>query len=226
MNRWFRRWLAPAQSPVLPSLQAYQQWARAYPPHAHNALMQAEEQAMRSLLPLMTGCTILDLACGTGRYALIARQLGAGRVIALDNSEAMLRVSSLMGAACATTKAIPLADQTVDGIICGLALGHLPGLEPTFQEIGRVLKLGGWLLLSDVHPFMFLNGAQRTFQAADGRTYAVEHYPHLISDYHGAADEVGLVMDAIAEPSLLAGSVSASVGASLPVALVLRWRKL
>lgn len=224
MKRWLRRWLAPAQSPVLPSLQAYQQWAGAYPPHAHNALMQAEEQAMRSLLPSMPGCSILDLACGTGRYALIARQLGAGRVIALDNSEAMLRASTLMGAACATTEAIPLADQTVDGIICGLALGHLPRLDPTFQEMGRVLKPGGWLLLSDVHPFIFLNGAQRTFQAADGRTYAVEHYPHLIADYHAAAQAVGLSLEALAEPVLQAGVV-APVTSTVPVALVLRWRK-
>lgn len=224
MRRWFRRWLTPAQSPVLPSLQAYQQWAGAYPPHAHNALMKAEEQAMRSLLPTMSGRAILDLACGTGRYALIARQHGAGRVIALDNSEAMLRVSSLIGAACATTEAIPLGSQSVDGIICGLALGHLPRLEPTFQEMGRVLKPGGWLLLSDVHPFIFLNGAQRTFQAADGRTYAVEHYPHLIADYHAAAQAVGLYLEALAEPGLQA-EVAAPVTSTVPVALVLRWRK-
>ena len=224
MRRWFRRWFTPAQSPVLPSLQAYQQWASAYPPHAHNALMQAEERAMRSLLPTLSGSTILDLACGTGRYALIARQHGAGRVIALDNSEAMLRVSSLIGAACATTEAIPLASQSVDGIVCGLALGHLPRLEPTLKEMGRVLKPGGWLLLSDVHPFIFLNGAQRTFQAADGRTYAVEHYPHLIADYHTAGQAVGLYLEALAEPGLQAGVV-APVTSAVPVALVLRWRK-
>jgi malonyl-CoA O-methyltransferase len=224
MRRWFRRWFTPVQPPVLPSLQAYQQWAGAYPPHAHNALMQAEEEAMRSLLPTMAGRTILDLACGSGRYALIAHQLGAGRVIALDNSEAMLRVSSLMGVACATTEAIPLANQTVDGIICGLALGHLPRLEPTFHEMGRVLKPGGWLLLSDVHPFIFLNGAQRTFQAADGRTYAVEHYPHLIADYQTAGQAVELYLEALAEPGLQAGVV-APVTSTVPVALVLRWRK-
>jgi malonyl-CoA O-methyltransferase len=188
--------------------------------------MQAEEAAMRDLLPPMPGSTILDLACGTGRYALIADQRGAGRVIALDNSEAMLRAASVGGAACAITEAIPLATQSVDGIICGLALGHLHRLEPTFQEMGRVLKPGGWLLLSDVHPFIFLNGAQRSFQAADGRTYAVEHYPHLLADYHAAGQVAGLRLDAILEPRLQTGVASAPVASNLPVALVLRWQKM
>jgi malonyl-CoA O-methyltransferase len=222
MKAWLARLLRTAPPTVLPSLEAYARWAAAYPPQAHNALMQAEERAMRSLLPDPSGLCLLDLACGTGRYGLLAGQMGAGRVVSLDNSLPMLRANPLIECACADTEGLPLRNACMDGVMCGLALGHLPRLGLTFAEVRRVLKPGGWLLMSDVHPFIFLNGAQRTFQA-DGRTYAVEHYPHLIADYQAAASGVGLRLEAIAEPPL-APDVLGSVAVSrLPVALVMRW---
>jgi malonyl-CoA O-methyltransferase len=182
------------------SLDAYSHWASSYPPHAHNALMQAEESAMRELFPSFTGCTVLDLASGTGRYGRIAQEGGAKLVIGLDNSPDMLRASVLSSRALATTEAIPLASNSIDIILCGLALGHLPDLAPSIREISRVLKPGGYALISDFHPFIYLNGARRTFTAPDGRTYAVEHYPHLYSDYHRTALDSGLHITAVLEP--------------------------
>jgi len=185
---------------ILPSLDAYAQWAASYPPHAHNALMQAEQTAMTALLPALAGQVVLDLACGTGRYGILAGGAGARSVIALDNSPAMLRANPLPIRAVATTEAIPLASDSVDVILCGLALGHLPRLAPSIGEIARVLKPGGCALVSDFHPFIYLNGARRTFTAPDGQTYAVEHHVHLYSDYHRAAADSGLRITAVREP--------------------------
>jgi malonyl-CoA O-methyltransferase len=185
---------------TLSSLDAYSRWAASYPPHAHNALMQAEESAMRELFPAFTGRAVLDLASGTGRYGLLAQQGGAKTVIALDNSPDMLRASVLSSRALATTESIPLPASSIDIILCGLALGHLPSLAPSIHEISRILKPGGTALISDFHPFIYLNGARRTFTAPDGRTYAVEHYPHLYSDYHRAALDSGLLITAVLEP--------------------------
>ena len=185
---------------TLASLDAYAQWAATYPPHAHNALMEAEQVAMTSLFPILTGKIVLDLACGTGRYGLLAQASGAKTVLGLDNSPAMLLASPLTRRALATTEAIPLSNNAVDVILCGLALGHLPRLAPSIGEIARVLKPGGCALVSDFHPFIFLNSARRTFTAPDGNTYAVEHYAHLYSDYHRAAADSGLRIDAVLEP--------------------------
>ena len=188
MSRWFRR-----QTPAtLTSLEAYQHWAHAYPPHAHNALMQAEEAAMRHLLPNLENKCVLDLACGTGRYGLLAQAASARQVIGIDNSPAMLTANPLGQRTLATTEAIPLANHCIDVILCGLALGHLPQLTPSIMEISRVLHPQGYALVSDFHPFAFFNGAQRTFTADDGVTYAVEHYPHLYADYHQAVRAAGL----------------------------------
>lgn len=223
MLKHLRRLRPPRPAKTLSSLDAYSRWAASYPPRAHNALMKAEEAAMLSLLPALEGQTVLDLACGTGRYGRLALERGAARVIGLDNSAAMLRatrgLSPLLSPtywAEATCEAIPLAGAAVDVILCGLALGHLPRLTPSLREMGRVLRPGGAALVSDFHPFLALNGGQRTFTAPDGATYAVEHYPHLYADVHQAAGEAGLRIEHVVEPRL---------DNHVPVAIVYRFRK-
>ncbi|HYO88186.1 MAG TPA: class I SAM-dependent methyltransferase, partial [Candidatus Limnocylindrales bacterium] len=131
MTKPSRRWLPrkqPPTPPVLTSLDAYARWASAYPPQAHNALMRAEEGAVTPLLPSLADRTVLDLACGTGRWGLIAQAAGAARVIALDNSIAMLDYCALPERAAAALNALPLPAASIDVVICGLALGHVPHL--------------------------------------------------------------------------------------------------
>ncbi len=216
-----RRLLPAVSIKTLSSIEAYAQWAATYPPHAHNALMEMEEAAMHSLMPSLDGQAVLDLACGTGRYGLLARARGALHVIGLDNSLAMLAANAQKQIALATSEALPLASASLDVVLCGLALGHLAHLQPTFDEISRVLRPGGTALLSDFHPFVFLNGGQRTFIGRDGLTYAVEHYPHLYTDYHHAAHEAGLRIEALREPRLNTGS-----GVEIPIVLALRLQKI
>lgn len=218
LRRLLRR---PSAPPTLASVAAYARWAASYPPYAHNPLMQVEEAAMLDLLPPLTGQTVLDLACGTGRYGLIAAGRGAAAVISLDNGAAMLARNPARWRALASSEAIPLPDAAVHGVLCGLALGHLPQLAPSLREISRVLKPGGWALVSDFHPLLYLSGRRRTFTAPDGQTYAVEHYPHLYSDYHAAAQPAGLLITAVAEPR----RQPPSAVHDLPVVLVLRLQK-
>jgi malonyl-CoA O-methyltransferase len=219
----FRRLLPTVAIRTLSSLDAYTRWASTYPPRAHNVLMQTEESAMRSLLPNVSGLKVLDLACGTGRYARIARECGAASVVGLDNSLAMLQANSETQLGLATCEVLPLRDESFDVVICGLALGHLPQrvLIPALREMCRVLKKGGRALVSDFHPFVFLNGGQRTFTAPDGQTYAVEHYVHLYADYHRAAQQAGLWIEEVVESSV----PLPSTGVDTPVVIAFRFAK-
>jgi malonyl-CoA O-methyltransferase len=198
----WRQLRSPAPRETLSSLAAYERWAEQYPPHAHNALMKAEESAMRRLFPSLTGKVVLDLACGSGRYSLIAEREGALFSIGLDNSMPMLRQNPMTLRTLSTTENIPLTAESIDVVLCGLALGHLKQLDASMTEISRVLKPMGCVLVSDFHPFIFLNGQQRTFSTPDGQTFAVEHYVHLYADYHAAARKAGLRIDAVLEPRL------------------------
>jgi malonyl-CoA O-methyltransferase len=195
VRRWLRR-----KPRTLTSIDAYALWAANYPPHAHNPLMELEQQALLDLLPPLDGAALLDLACGTGRYALLGESRGAARVIGIDNSADMLERNALRWRVRGTMTAIPVRSDSIDVAICALALGHMPELPEAVSEIGRVLRPGGTALISDMHPFIALNGGLRTFTGADGRIYAVEHYAHLYEDMLRAAADAGLRIDAVTEP--------------------------
>lgn len=186
---------------TLPSRSAYALWAASYPPHAHNPFMALEQRAMLDLTPPLSGLTVLDLASGSGRYGLIARQGSANRVVAVDDSDAMLAANPLSARVLASMVALPFADAAFDLVICALAIGHVGELDAAIAEIGRVLKSGGVALISDLHPFLALGGAQRTFHAGDA-VYAVEHHPYLYADMLAAADMAHLRVDAVREPAL------------------------
>ncbi len=218
-----RRLLPAAPAPTtLSSADAYARWAASYQPYAHNLFMQAEQDAVLALMPDLTGRVVLDLACGTGRYSHLAAERGARLTLGLDSSPAMLRASAQPMRVLAHAEALPLPAAAVDVVICALALGHLPSPAPALAEIGRVLRAGGTALVSDFHPFAFLSGARRTFTAADGAVYAVEHYPHLYSDYHRAGQSAGLVIDAVTEVVLPDADTGRRLRPALPAVLVLR----
>lgn len=224
LNTLKRRLIGRSRSlRTLSSIEAYKQWAAVYPPHAHNPLMQIEEAAMLAMMPNLRNRTVVDLACGTGRYGLLALQQGAAQVIGFDNSFAMLSAgqkseSSLLPFVLATTEGLPLKTASVDVALCGLAIGHLSSVHPMMGEIARILRPDGEALISDFHPFLFLTGRRRTFMV-NGATYAVEHYAHLYADMDAAAKQVGLKIEKVAEPKITID------GLLLPAVIVYSLRK-
>ena len=117
---------------------------------------------------------------------------------------------------------LPLASNSIEVIICGLALGHLTpiAMRRAMLEMGRVLKPGGIALISDFHPFQAWQGGQRTFTGDDGRTYAVEHYIHSYADYFEFGRVAGLKLDAVREPCH-----PQVQGGKIPLILALRFIK-
>lgn len=202
---------------ALDSRDAYAKWAQHYPPTPHNILMEIEQHAMLSLIPPLNDKRVLDLASGTGRYGLIAESQGAATVIGVDDSFAMIQRSALLNAFVGSMTQIPLANNDLDVVLCGLAVGHYANLGEILCEISRVLKIGGQAVVSDFHPFQYLKGARRTF-TVDDTAYEVEHYPHLYQTIHQASAQAGLMLEAIKEPSI--------VGQTMPVVIVYRLIKL
>ncbi len=216
---WLKRRL---EKPIrtLASVDAYALWVSTYPPYAHNRLMQIEQEAMECLMPPLRDRTVLDLACGTGRYGLLASSAGARHIIGADNSRAMLRSGSVPAVEASMT-CLPFTAESFDVVICGLALGHLPpdGMRLALAEMARVLHRGGEGLFSDFHPFLYLRGGRRTFTTQDGRSFAVEHYPHLPSDYFNAIQAAGMTLVGMEEARARIG------GSDVPAALVIRCRR-
>ena len=190
-------------------LTGYAYWAKSYPPQAHNPLMLLEEQAMLSLLPAnLSGKSCLDLACGTGRYLLQLQARHAGRAVGVDYSAHMLDQSinnyqltiNNLQLALAPFFPLPFNSSAFDLIVCGLAVGHEKNLEATLSEAARVLRPGGELLYSDIHPTGTLAGWKRTFAGDNGVVFDLEHHLHRIDDHRQACRAAGLTIDAVLEP--------------------------
>jgi ubiquinone/menaquinone biosynthesis C-methylase UbiE len=112
---------------------------------------------------LREGMKVGDLGAGSGHYTIAASKVvgTSGRVYAIDVQEDVLRHlhDSALRSECRNVETIwgnfeklrgtTLRDQTLDGVILSNVLFQLDDKEGTIQEIKRILKPGGKLLVVD-----------------------------------------------------------------------------
>jgi malonyl-CoA O-methyltransferase len=202
---------------VTSSSDAYAAWAPTYPPHAHNALMEAEQTAMLELLPPVSGRAVLDAGCGSGRYMRLLAALGA-RVIGLDVSQSMVsRAQSLrLPVVLGDMAALPIASASCDIVVSGLVIPDVPNLDCVAAEWARVLKRRGVVVYSTLHPIGRDLGWTRTYQTVDGTRTMPAHW-HTTLDHFDACGRAGLDIETVREPGL--------TREGRPVAMVLRARR-
>jgi malonyl-CoA O-methyltransferase len=141
--------------------------------------------------------TILEIGCGTGKNTGLLAQIGE-RVIAIDLSEGMIqrarakiRSTNVSFVIADITAPWPCKDQSAGLIVCNLVLEHVHDLSFIFSEAFRVLKSGGKLFISELHPFRQYHGTKANFQR-DGETIEVEAFVHHLSDFTEPAARCGL----------------------------------
>jgi demethylmenaquinone methyltransferase / 2-methoxy-6-polyprenyl-1,4-benzoquinol methylase len=102
-------------------------------------------------LELAPPCRIVDIGCGTGDLAHVARRFGY-QAAGFDLAFAMLRASRYRDLALAEADAarLPLAEGSVDGLVSGFALRNFADLAAVFSEAARVLRPGGRMALLEV----------------------------------------------------------------------------
>ncbi len=96
---------------------------------------------------------VLDLACGTGDIALLAKAAGARRVVGLDLTQRMLVLARNKGGdvpyVAGDMGALPIAASSVNVVTTGYGLRNVPDLDMAIGELARVVKPGGRVLSLD-----------------------------------------------------------------------------
>lgn len=135
---------------------------------------------------------ILDVGAGTGRLSgLLKRRYPKAEVLALDLSLGMLRLAKRHGSwwrslrqIAGDAQALPLADGSVDLLVSNLCLQWVDQLDAAFHEFRRVLRPGGWMLISSFGPDTLIE-LRDAWRAADD----AEHV-HVFRDMQELGDRV------------------------------------
>ena len=145
---------------------------------------------------------VLDLGCGTGRFArALKRRYPRALVLALDLSPGMLREARRhsrpwrpLARVCGDAQRLPLAAAGVDLVYSNLMMQWCTPPDPAFAELRRVLRPEGLLAFSTFGP-----ATLSELRAAWARADDFSHVHHFL-DVHDVGD--ALVRAGLTEPVL------------------------
>jgi ubiquinone/menaquinone biosynthesis C-methylase UbiE len=204
--------------------EGYALWSETYDQPLR--LFPIEHPVMRTLLDPLPTSLVLDAGCGTGRYSAYLAARGH-RTIGIDRSAAMLAKARAKFPQSdfreGDLEALPLEPASVDAAVCALALVHLPEIGKAVAELARVVRPGGRVIISDVHPFPVLLGWQAQFRTAGGGTGFMRLHPHLPSEYCAAFAAASLQVRGCHEPRLTAEAAATPAAERLPDANRAAW---
>jgi SAM-dependent methyltransferase len=207
----------PVDIPELDVATGYARWAELYDVPG-NPMIAYEELVIGDLIDEFAAGPIADLACGTGRH--LAGLVRDGRAaLGVDGTPEMLAVAkhkigrdrSVLSRGLLAS--LPIASQVLSGVVCALALEHVADLRPPFAEFARVLRPGGHLVVSAIHPVMHnVLGWTAWFLDGTGQRAFVATHTHWHSDYLDAARSAGLRVRRCIEPKIPASVAELMAG--------------
>jgi len=186
--------------PMTEVTSAYDQWARTYET-VENATRDLAATVLRQYPLYMHDRDVLETGCGTGfNTTYLAQQ--SRNVLAVDGSAGMLAQARARVTAPQVQllrydlqHAWPLADASIDLVVCLLVLEHIADLHRFFQEAARVLRPGGEGFVCELHPFRQLQGRQAQFtEAKSGQVVLIPAYLHDVSEYVNASVQQGFAL--------------------------------
>ena len=128
---------------------------------------RAQIKIMLSMLARESAGTVLDIGCAAGAEVAPLRALG-NRVVGIDLSEKMVQQCQLRFARdravqllCAEADRLPFTANSVDHIVCLGVFEFLRDYSPAVQEIARVLRPGGLVVLAIPSAVSLYNIADR-----------------------------------------------------------------
>jgi ubiquinone/menaquinone biosynthesis C-methylase UbiE len=120
-------------------------------PYYDRLIPTGSRQKLLELLALSPQHRVLDAGGGTGRIARILREY-TRQVVVADISPGMLREASSNDSLLpvnSLAEYLPFATEYFDRVVMIDALHHVTNQAKTAQELWRVLKPGGWIVIEE-----------------------------------------------------------------------------
>lgn len=184
---------------------AYDRWSAQYD-RDPNATRDLDALVLRQAGLRVRGRNVLEIGCGTGKNTeWLAHE--SQTVLAMDFSEGMLSrararvtASNVRFIAHDVRGSWPVPAKSMDVVTCNLVLEHVRALSPIFDEAVRVLRDGGQLFISELHPFRQLLGGQARFtHEQSGEATFVPAFRHTVSEFINAGLAAGLRLRSMGE---------------------------
>lgn len=186
----------------LPVVEAYDRWSLFYDSYDNPMVFMAAEIVNRSLADV-SGLSVFEFGCGTGRNLAALRSFGAKETAGCDVSEGMLEVARTRVPQANLyshdmTNRIPVPDGSYDLALFCLTLEHIPDIRRPLREAMRITKANGRIHIIEIHPYYSLTGVAAHFEQ-DGTDVRMPTYAHQFEDYLNAFTELGLTVTSCRE---------------------------
>ena len=203
---------------ITPEAPDYDAFAATYAAANDSSLFNAwyARPEMLRLAGEVTGKRVLDAGCGHGPLMVALRDRGA-LVAGFDLSPAMIDIAAdRLGTdpdirVADLSAPLPYDDDEFDVATCSLALHYVQDWAPALAELRRVLKPGGRLVVSIIHPFVYAF----CYQDADyfaltryseehehgGDAFTLTYWHRPLQDVINAFLDAGLVITSVTEPA-------------------------
>jgi len=184
--------------------EGYRLWSRVYDTQP-NPLLALEERFLEALLPSVTGLDVVDLGCGTGRWLARLAPRNPASLVGADFSAEMLEQAErkLGGAAkllVGDCEDVPLSSACADLIVCSFLGSYIENLGVLAEEVRRILRPGGSVFFTDLHPATEAKLRWRRGFAINGAHVDIATYLRPLAETLLSFERVGLRAVALLEP--------------------------
>jgi SAM-dependent methyltransferase len=123
-----------------------------------------EEQILPLAAEELAGATrVLDIGCGEGQVARLAKRIGADLVVGIDPTWNQIRIASDRAGGIHVARAgadgLPFGDETFDMVVACLVFEHIREVDAAIAEVSRVLRRGGRFCFFLNHPLLQTPGS-------------------------------------------------------------------
>lgn len=183
--------------------KAYDSWSYSYE-NNENKTRDLDKAITKIVLNNIRFQSVLELGCGTGKNTEWL-QSRAGRILGIDFSDKMLQLArqkftdkNIQFYKADLSNSWSWTSENFDLLTFSLVLEHIKDLTFIFQEAVTKMHPGGYLFISELHPFKQYLGSKAKYESENG-IIELETYTHHISEFLDSAKEVGLKLKRLDE---------------------------